>query len=81
MTTLALEEIRGFHGVSEYEAFVKFIRDHVAAGNLREVESDPTYGAGEIYGGRWFVDIASGSTWRLVPPDFPFRGLFEPVRC
>lgn len=80
VTALLLEEIRGFEGVSEYETFEKFIRDHVIAGNILEIEPDAAYGVGELYGGRWFIDIASGATWRLIPPDFPFRGVFEAVR-
>ncbi len=32
-----------------------------------------------IYGGRWFQDIETGAIWRLVQPDPPFRGLWEPV--
>lgn len=80
MTEPALQEIRGFVSMSEYGRFVRFIDEHVAAGKLRDTEGDPTYGAGAVYGGRWVADPATGETWRLVPPEFPFRGLFERVR-
>jgi hypothetical protein len=32
-----------------------------------------------ISGGRWFEDAETKEIWRLIPPDFPFRGLFEKV--
>lgn len=28
---------------------------------------------------RWFMSKSSRRTWRLVEPDFPFRGLWEEV--
>ena len=74
------EEIHGFSSPSEYERFVRYIEGQVSAGNAREVDVDSDYGRGEIYGGRWFEDAETGAVWRLVPPDYPFRGLWEPVR-
>jgi hypothetical protein len=73
------EEIHGFTSLGEYDRFVKYIHDQVASGHAEEVEVDDDYGRGEIYGGRWFKDIETGEVWRLVPPDPPFRGLWEPV--
>ncbi len=32
-----------------------------------------------IYGGRWFCCCECGKIWRLIPPDYPFKGLWEPV--
>jgi hypothetical protein len=40
---------------------------------------DPNYGKGMIFGGRWFEDRGTKQIWRLVPPDFLFRGLWEKV--
>jgi len=73
------EEIHGFSGPGEYERFVRYIHGQVASGHADEVEADGEYGRGEIYGGRWFKDRETGQIWRLVPPDPPFRGLWEPV--
>lgn len=75
----AWEEIHGFASPGEYTRFVRYIEGQVSAGFVREIESDNDYGRGEIYGGRWFCDVETGEIWRLVPPDFPFRGLWEPV--
>ena len=73
------EEIHGFQSPSEYKRFVTYIEGQVSNNHAVEVEADPDYGKGEIYGGRWFKDIGTGTTWRLVAPDYPFKGLWEPV--
>jgi hypothetical protein len=76
---LVWEEIHGFATPGEYERFVRYVEKQVGSGIAREVSADPSYGKGMIYGGRWFQDAESGAVWRLVPPDFPFKGLWEPV--
>jgi hypothetical protein len=48
-------------------------------GTAVELAADPQYGRGMIYGGRWFQDVKTRAIWRLVAPDSPFRGLWEPV--
>jgi len=73
------EEIDGFSSPGEYARFVEYIEQQVAHTYAEELEVDPSYGKGMIYGGRWFKDVDSGQVWRLVPPDFPFRGVWEPV--
>lgn len=72
-------EIHGFNSPGEYVRFVEYIEGQVRAGYARELEPDQEYGKGEIFGGRWFEDIESGDIWRLIPPDTPFKGLWEPV--
>jgi len=73
------EEIHGFNSPEEYTRFVRYIEGQVSAGIARERDVDPRYGKGMIFGGRWFEDIETREVWRLVAPDFPFRGLWEPV--
>ena len=73
------EEIHGFYSPSEYARFVKYIEQQIAELQAEEITVNPNYGKGEVYGGRWFRDIDSAQVWRLVAPDFPFRGLWEPV--
>jgi hypothetical protein len=73
------EEIHGFHSQAEYDRFVKYIEDQVSTGIARERDIDPRYEKGRIFGGRWFEDLRTQEIWRLVAPDFPFRGLWEPV--
>lgn len=80
MRTTVWEEIHGFASPGEFSRFVQYIDGQVRTGHARELVPDPNYGRGEIFGGRWFEDVESGEVWRLVPPDIPFKGLWEPVR-
>ena len=80
MSASGWEEIHGFESPSEYTRFVGYIEGLVARGHVLEEPVDPDYGAGMIFGGRWFRDLESGEIWRLVPPDAPFRGCWEAVR-
>ena len=73
------EEIHGFNSPEEYTRFVRYIEDQVVMGVAREREAHRQYGKGMIFGGRWFEDIETHEVWRLVAPDFPFRGLWEPI--
>jgi hypothetical protein len=63
------------------ERFCAYIESQVASGMAKEKRPDPNYEKGIISGGRWFEDTETKETWRLIPPDFPFRGLFEKVDC
>lgn len=74
------EEIHGFSSPNEYDRFVLYIENQVRSGYAKELDCEQTYGKGQIFGGRWFQDIGSGEVWRLVPPDYPFKGLWEPVK-
>lgn len=74
------EEIRGFVSPGEFDRFVQYLERQIAAGVAREVDCEPDYGPGQLFGGRWFRDLESGEVWRLVPPDPPFTGVWERVR-
>jgi hypothetical protein len=74
------QEVHGFSSLSEFTRFVSCIEAQVRAKRAEEVPVDPDYSAGEIYGGRWFKDLESQRLWRLVAPDYPFRGLWEPIK-
>lgn len=73
------EEIHGFVSPGEYESFRAYVERQVAADAAREHAADPKYEKGKICGGRWFQDVETNQTWRLIPPDFPFKGLWERV--
>lgn len=79
MNACSWEEIHGFQSPSEYQRFVCYIEGQVEAGHAREIAPVPDYHKGFVFGGRWFQDIDSAEIWRLVPPDFPFCGVWEPV--
>ena len=80
MTKIIWEEIHGFSSPDEFNRFIQYIEEQVRMGHVNEINPDPDYGYGEIYGGRWFEETDSGEVWRLVPPGFPFKGLWEPVQ-
>lgn len=74
-----LEEIHGFETPGEYDKFIVYLKTQIAKGNLERVASDDNYEKGLIYGGEWFRCLVCNEIWRIVPPDFPFRGLWEKV--
>lgn len=76
---LVWEEIHGFTSPGEFRRFLKYVERQVASGTAEELPANPLYGKGMICGGRWFRDVETGAIWRLVAPDPPFRGLWEPV--
>jgi hypothetical protein len=76
---LVWEEIHGFASPGEYKRFVQYIEEQVVSGVVKEQRADPLYGKDMICGGRWFQDLETGAVWRLVAPDYPFRGLWEPL--
>ena len=80
MSNTLWEEIHGFISPGEYDKFLRYIEGQVKAGYAIELEPDSNYGKGQIYGGRWFEDVESGEVWRLIQPDFPFKGLWEPIK-
>ena len=73
------EEIHGFNSLDEYNRFLRYIEKQVSDKIAEEIDPDPNYGKGEIYGGRWFKHLETGEIWRLIPPDIPFKGLWELV--
>jgi hypothetical protein len=64
----------------EYRRFVHYIEEQIAYGFAKEIPVDRSYRKGMASGGRWFKDKETGEVWRLIEPDFPFRGIFEPVK-
>ncbi|SEH79921.1 conserved hypothetical protein [Bathymodiolus azoricus thioautotrophic gill symbiont] len=75
----AWEEIDSFQSTSEYKKFVIYIEKKIERQYAIEIEACQNYNKNEIYGGRWFKDLETKETWRLVEPDFPFKGCWEKV--
>lgn len=73
------EEIRGFKSPLEHRAFAQDLDSCVQAGTAVEVPPDSGYVAGDIVGGRWFKDTATGRIWRLVASSRDFSGVWEQV--
>ena len=73
------EEISSFDSRSEFEAFRTYLEKQIHENVVVEVEGNPDYQRDMVYGGRWFKYLPTGEIWRLVDPDFPYRGAWEPV--
>ena len=73
------EEIRGFESPLGYRAFAQELDKCVQAGTAVEEPPEPDYVVGDVAGGRWFKDTATGRIWRLVAPSGGFAGVWEEV--
>jgi hypothetical protein len=78
MSACPWETIRDFQSCSEFERFVVWIEEHVSAGTAEELPVRKPY-IGAMFREKWYRHGASQTTWRLVWPDEPFKGVFEPV--
>lgn len=73
------EVIDGFAGWAEFEKFADWIRGQAAAGEAIEVPVERRYSGSSLIEQKWSRHVQSGRVWRLVRPDPPFKGVFEPV--
>jgi hypothetical protein len=70
--------IEGFGSDIEYERFRARILEQVQSGLAKEERVKTPY-SGIDWDEHWYQCAASKQTWRLVAPDPPFNGIFEPV--
>lgn len=80
MSTCNWDAIHGFVSPGEYERFLLWLSAQVDAEVAETVQvtnpsADLIYGVEE----RWYRCKASGQTWRLVSPQAPYRGAWEPI--
>jgi hypothetical protein len=80
MSNCNWEEIHGFSSKSEYDRFQVWLDSQIAEGMVASVPVTAP-GKGLIFGlsERWFQCLGTGQIWRLVAPEFPFKGLWEPT--
>jgi len=74
------EAIHGFVTPGEFKRFCSWIESQIVAGMAEEIpvgRINMAMPAG--FEERWFKCCTSGEVWRRVTPEFPFRGLWEPV--
>jgi hypothetical protein len=79
MSARPWEAIDGFRSPGEFQRFLAWMGDQVAAGAATEVPVTTSYAGVSTFEERWFRFTKTGETWRLVSPDPPFTGVFEPV--
>lgn len=75
------EEIREFQSISEFVRFCDCLSGQIDAGLVEVVVADKPsddliFGLTE----RRYFCKSSGEIWRLISPDAPFGGLWEPVK-
>lgn len=69
-------EITGFHSISEFERFLNYLEDNIKGGKLTEVPVENRYAG---FQEQWFRCNQCNQVWRLVHPDFPFKGFWRLV--
>ena len=79
MKTCPWEKIADFQSLSEFNRFVDWMIEQVKSGHAEELPVRKHYIGATTFREKWYRHIASGKTWRLVWPDAPFTGIFEPV--
>lgn len=79
MNNCPWEKIDDFGSLSEFERFVTWLKEQVAMAEAAEVEVVRPYLDATTFEEKWFKHLESGQVWRLVWPDYPFTGLFEPA--
>jgi hypothetical protein len=70
--------IESFGSDEEFERFRNRILAQVESGLAKEERVKSPY-SGIDWNEHWYRCAASKQTWRLVAPDPPFNGIFEPV--
>lgn len=71
--------INDFKGILEFERFVAWIDDLIKSGGAIEHHVDHPYAGSTSLKERWITKAGRQQMWRIVWPDGPFKGVFEPV--
>jgi len=79
MNACPWEKISDFRSYSEFERFVEWMDEQVESAVAVELPVERPYIGATTFREKWFRHTATGMTWRLVSPDPPFTGVFEPV--
>jgi hypothetical protein len=79
MSACPWKEISDFQSYSEFERFVLWMDDQVKSAIAEELPVRKPYNGATTFREKWYRHNASGMAWRLVWPDAPFTGVFEPL--
>lgn len=74
-----LTKVDSFVSPGEYKRFLKYLEAKTETGVIEEVQTNFEYRKGQLIGGRWFKCLRHQVIWRLIEPDFPFKGCWEVV--
>ncbi len=73
------DEIHGFSSPGEFARFRAWIAEALSRGALTEIPVGEPYSGSPLFDEQWYSE-PSGTVWRVVAPDPPFRGVFERVK-
>lgn len=79
MNSCPWERIADFDGWSEFNRFNVWLHSQVAEGVAKETAILKPYSEAGGLTEKWFVHMPTNQVWRLVWPEPPFAGIFEPV--
>lgn len=78
MTSCNWKTIDNFQSISEYQRFCAWIQSELQNNLIEKAPVEDYYISAQL-DEQWFICKESKETWRLVPPDFPFKGYWGPV--
>jgi hypothetical protein len=70
------EEIQEFVSPGEFLRFKAWLEETIAAGLLRRVSVEEGYTGSDQWDEQWVMCCECGQKWRIVAPEFPFKGVF-----
>jgi hypothetical protein len=70
------ESIDGFYSLNEFENFRNHFKKKLEDGVVLEIPVKKKYGGFEEH---WYQCAGCDEKWRLVYPDFPFKGIWGKV--
>lgn len=73
------QAVDGFRSENEYRRLRARVLDQVREGIAEETPIVSRYAESDLLDEEWFRCTQCQVVWRLVGPDPPFTGLFEPV--
>lgn len=79
MNACPWERMDDFRTRGEFDRFVAWAGAQVTSGDAVEIPVASPYIGASSFTEKWFKHVPSGGVWRLVWPDGPFTGVFEPV--
>lgn len=72
-------KIENFTSLNEFKRFESWIAEQIKIGKASKISVESNYLGASTFEEKWYLCIDCGLKWRLVAPDPPFEGLFEPI--
>lgn len=76
----SLFEISEFESPSEFTRFQKYVKNLLTDEELVETPVENHFDNNSLFEEHWYKCRNCSQVWRLVYPDFPFKGLWKQVK-